>query len=104
MNSVVQVLEYDHFWYRFMDRTHRGHPYGKGGGDGQKGKGKGKGKGLDAELIYTGEGWTLEQRLAVLDAIVQQMFRDIIGAINHLLRIYNEIMEQIRDHLPDPSY
>ena len=87
-----------------MDRTHRGHPYGKGGGDGQKGKGKGKGKGLDAELIYTGEAWTFEQRLAVLDAIVQRMFRDIIGEINHLLRIYNEIMEQIRDHLPDPSY
>ena len=89
------------FW---MDRIFGGHPYGKGGGDGQKGKGKGKGKGLDAELIYTGEGWTLEQRLAVLDRIFMQIFQGLADQIRHLLRVYNEIMEQIRDRydLPDP--
>ena len=92
--------------YTGMDRIFGGHSYGNCGGDGQKGKGKGKGKdrGDGTYLIYTGEGWTLEQRLAVLDAMFMQELRDIIGAIHHLLRVYNEMMEQIRDryNLPDP--
>ena len=92
--------------YTGMDRIFGGHSYGNCGGDGQKGKGKGKGKdrGDGTYLIYTGEGWTLEQRLALLDGIFMQIFQLLADQILQLLRVYKEIMEQIRDryNLPDP--
>ena len=112
VNSVAQVSHASyHFWYRLMYRTHpfgekgNGKSEGKGKGTG-KGKEKGKGRHADTGLNERGGGW-MEPRLALLDAIVVQMFEETIVQLQRLRGMYSEVIEEIQDHyehVPEIEY